>query len=129
MTNPTAISSPDAPTAIGPYVQATVHDGVLYCSGSLPLDPDSGQLDNEDLAAEVHRSLVNLEAICRTAGTSLDRALRLGVFTTCLEQFGKINAAYAHHFDGRPVPARTTIGVAALPLGARVEIDAIIALT
>lgn len=128
MNTPTAITSPDAPAAIGPYVQAKVHAGVLYCSGSLPLDPATGQLDNADFAAEVNRSLGNLEAICRAAGTSLDNALRLGVFTTHLESFGEINAAYAAHFEGRPVPARTTIGVAALPLGARVEIDAIVAL-
>jgi 2-iminobutanoate/2-iminopropanoate deaminase len=129
MTNPTPIASPDAPTAIGPYVQAVAHHGVLYCSGSLPLDPATGQLDNADLTAEVRRSLGNLEAVCREAGTSLDRALRLGVFTTRLEAFAEINAAYTEHFDGRPVPARTTIGVAALPLGAVVEIDAIVALT
>lgn len=129
MNNPTAIASPNAPTAIGPYVQAMAHDGVLYCSGSLPLDPETGQLDNSDLTAEVRRSLGNLEAVCREAGTSLDRALRMGVFTTRLESFAEINAAYAEHFEGRPVPARTTIGVMALPLGAVVEIDAIVALT
>lgn len=128
MSVPTVISSPDAPAAIGPYVQAKVHDGVVYCSGSLPLDPATGQLDNADLTAEVVRSLANLEGVCRAAGTSLDNALRLGVFTTCLDQFTEINAAYAAHFEGRPVPARTTIEVAGLPLGARVEIDAIVAL-
>lgn len=128
MPSPTAITSPDAPAAIGPYVQAKVHNGVLYCSGSLPLNPATGELDNADFTAEVNRSLANLEAICATAGTSLDNALRLGVFTTHLESFGEINAAYAAHFEDRPVPARTTIGVAALPLGARVEIDAIVAI-
>lgn len=127
--NRTAISAPDAPAAIGPYVQAVVNDGVVYCSGSLPIDPLTGQLDNADIATEVRRSLRNLEAVCREAGTSLDNALRMGIFTTQLEDFAEINAVYAAHFDGRPVPARTTIGVAALPLGAIVEIDAIVALS
>lgn len=128
MKTPTVITSPDAPAAIGPYVQAMAHDGVLYCSGSLPVNAETGDLDNADLTAEVRRSLSNLEAVCREAGTSLDRALRLGVFTTRLESFAEINAAYTEHFAGRSVPARTTIGVAALPLGAIVEIDALVAL-
>ncbi len=71
-------------------------------------------MDNVDLTAEVRRSLGNLEAVCRAAGMSLDRGLRMGVFTTRLEAFAEISAAYAEHFEGRPVPARTTIGVAAL---------------
>lgn len=128
MSQPHPITSPRAPAAVGPYVQAIMHDGVLYCSGSLPLDVDTGTLDNADPAAEVARSLSNLEAVCQEAGTSLDRALRMGIFTTRLEAFAEINGAYAQFFAGKPVPARTTIGVAALPLGAVVEIDAIVAL-
>lgn len=128
MTTPTPISTTDAPAAVGPYVQAVAHEGVLYCSGSLPLIPETGVLDNADPGAEVRRSLDNLEAVCNAAGTSLDRALRMSVFTTRLEAFAEINAAYAEHFAGRNVPARTTIGVAALPFGAVVEIDALVAL-
>lgn len=128
MTDLRYITASDAPAAIGPYVQATAHGGALYCSGSLPVNPTTGELDNADVRAEVQRSLTNLEAVCREAGTSLDRALRLSVFTTDLGQFADINAAYTTFFDGSPVPARTTIGVAQLPLGAVVEIDAIVAL-
>lgn len=128
MTTPRSVASPDAPAAIGPYVQAIVHAGVLYCSGSLHLDPVSGALDNQTTAHEARRSLANLDAVCHEAGTSLARALRLGVYTTRLDDFTTINEAYAEFFEGRQVPARTTIGVAALPLGATVEIDAIVAL-
>lgn len=128
MTTPTAIAAPDAPAAIGPYVQAMVHGGTLYCSGSLPIDPATGTLDDASPGTEASRSLRNLEAVCREAGTSLDRALRIGVYTTDLGAFAEINAAYAAHFDGRQVPARTTVGVAELPMGAVVEIDAIVAL-
>lgn len=125
---PTAIAAPDAPAAVGPYVQAMVHGGTLYCSGSLPIDPETGVLDDTDPGTEVTRSLRNLEAVCREAGTSLDRAVRMGVYTTDLGAFTEINAAYAAYFKGGQVPARTTIGVAALPMGAVVEIDAIVAL-
>ena len=105
-----------------------IHGDTLYCSGSLPLDPGTGVLDNATLSAEVTRSLHNLEAVCREADTSLDRALRMGVYTTDLGAFADINEAYAAYFRDRSVPARTTIGVAALPMGAVVEIDAIVAL-
>ncbi len=127
--SPTSVTAADAPRAIGPYVQAMHYAGILYCSGSLPLDPVTGLLDNTDPSAEVVRSLRNLEAVCREAGTSLDRCLKITLYTTNLATFAQINDTYAAHFDGRNVPARTTIGVAELPLGATVEIDAIVALS
>ena len=127
--SPTSVTAADAPRAIGPYVQAIQHAGILYCSGSLPLDPATGLMDNADPAAETGRSLRNLEAVCREAGTSLDRCLKITLYTTDLAAFAQINETYAAHFEGRKVPARTSIGVAALPLGATVEIDAIVALT
>lgn len=119
--------APDAPDAVGPYVHAVRHGATLYCSGSLPLDPTSGELDNSSLAAETRRSLTNLEAVCAAAGTDLGHALRLTIFTTHLDGFPEINEAYASAFTAR-VPARTTVGVAGLPKGARVEIDAIVAI-
>ena len=121
------VASADAPAAVGPYVQAVAHQGLLYCSGALPIDPQTGELDNDTISAEVARSLSNLSAVCAEAGTSLDRAVRTSIYTTRLDLFGEINAVYASSFLNR-VPARTTIGVAALPLGAIVEIDAIVAL-
>jgi 2-iminobutanoate/2-iminopropanoate deaminase len=127
---PTRVISPSAPEAVGPYVHAVRHGDVLYCSGSLPLDPGTGFLDDADLATETTRSLINLQAVCDTAGTGLENALRLTIFTTRLDAFAEINDAYAAFFSdlgNEMVPARTTVGVAALPKGARVEIDAIVA--
>jgi 2-iminobutanoate/2-iminopropanoate deaminase len=123
------VNSPQAPDAIGPYNQAIRHGGLLFCSGQIPLDPDSGELVSGSLSAETDRCLENLAAVCRAAGTSLQRAVRLTVYTTRLEGFAEINAAYAAFFSGDAAPARAAIGVAALPKGANVEIDAIVALT
>lgn len=119
------VSTPDAPAAIGPYSQAVRHGGLLFCSGALPLVPESGELDDASPASETARCLRNLEAICRAQGTTLAQAVKLTVYTTTLDQFSEINAAYAEFFPTDP-PARVTIGVAALPKGARVEIDAIV---
>jgi len=127
---PMPVISPSAPEAVGPYVHAVRHGDVLYCSGSLPLDPGTGALDNADLAAETSRSLTNLQAVCAAAGTGLENALRLTIFTTRLDAFADINDVYAAFFSdlgNGTVPARTTVGVAALPKGARVEIDALVA--
>ncbi len=127
MSSRECINAPGAPTPIGPYVHAVGHNGVLYCSGSLPMDPATGELDDINIATETNRALSNLEAVCIAAGTSLRNALRMAIYTTVLEQFQEINQAYAEYFVKDP-PARTTIGVAALPKGARVEIDAIVAM-
>ncbi len=121
------ITASGAPAAIGPYSHAVAHDGVLYCSGAIPLDPESEELVGDSPAAEAERCLQNLAAVCAAAGTDLSRALRLTIYTTELASFGEINEAYAEFFPAAP-PARVTVGVAALPKGARVEIDAIVAL-
>jgi reactive intermediate/imine deaminase len=123
----TPIASTSAPAAIGPYVQAVAHDGMLYCSGSLPIDPATGTIDADDIAAEMRQCLTNLAAVCEEAGTDLNRAVRTSIYTTRLSAFAAINAVYAEFFPDR-VPARTTIEVAGLPAGASVEIDAIVAL-
>ncbi len=122
----TVIHAPDAPAAIGPYVHAIRHGDVLYCSGAIPIDPNSGELANASLGEETRTSLTNLEAVCRAAGTGLASALRTTIYTTDLAGFAEINEAYAEFFDAAP-PARVTVGVAALPKSARVEIDAIVA--
>jgi reactive intermediate/imine deaminase len=122
----TPVETPDAPAAIGPYSQAIRHGGLLYCSGALPLDPASGELVDESVGAETIQCLNNLAAVCAGAGTDLSRALRLTIYTTRLEAFAEINTAYAEFFPSAP-PARAAIGVAALPKGANVEIDAIVA--
>jgi 2-iminobutanoate/2-iminopropanoate deaminase len=119
------IETSEAPAAIGPYSQAIVHDGLLFCSGAIPLDPDGEMVGEGDPAAQATQCLHNLEAVARAAGTELERALRLSVYTTRLDEFPAINEAYAEFFPAAP-PARVTIGVTALPKGALVEIDAII---
>jgi 2-iminobutanoate/2-iminopropanoate deaminase len=122
-----AVSTADAPAAIGPYSQAIAHGDLLFCSGALPIDPASGDLVEGSVGAETTRCLQNLEAVCGAAGGKLASALRLTVYTTRLDSFAEINAAYGEFFKSEP-PARVTIGVAALPKDARVEIDAIVAL-
>lgn len=122
----TPVATTDAPAAIGPYSQAVRHGDVLWCSGALPLDPESGELVTNSPAAETIRCLENLRAVCRAAGTELESAVRVTVYTTKLERFAEINEAYGAFFRAAP-PARVTIGVAALPKGASVEIDAVVA--
>jgi 2-iminobutanoate/2-iminopropanoate deaminase len=123
----TPVHSDDAPAAIGPYSQAIRHGGLLWCSGALPLDPADGTLVTASPAAETIRCLENLQAICRAAGTELANAVRVTIYTTRLERFADINEAYGAFFREAP-PARVTIGVAALPKDAHVEIDAVVAL-
>ncbi len=120
------VETGDAPEAIGPYSQAILHGGLLVCSGQVPLDPGSGELVGETPAEQATQCLNNLTAVCEAAGTRLDRALRLTVYTTELDEFGSINEAYAAFFGDSP-PARAAVGVSALPKGALVEIDAIVA--
>lgn len=130
MTEIRTVESANAPRAIGPYSQAIAHGTVLYCSGQLPLDPSTGELVKLDLGDQTRRCLENLEAVCQAACTSLRRALRLTVYTTELARFGEINEAYEGFFAelGGHAPARAAVGVAALPRGAAIEIDAIVAL-
>ena len=121
------VDAPGAPEAIGPYSHAVAAGGLLFCSGQVPLDPESGELTGETAAEQAKRCLLNLQAVCEAAGTSLERALRLTIYTTELGEFPAINDAYAEFFPTDP-PARAAVGVAALPKGASVEIDAIVAL-
>lgn len=120
------IETPEAPAAIGPYSQAVSYGDLLFCSGQIPLDATTGELLSGTLGAETTRCLENLEAVCGAAGTSLARAMRLTIYTTQLDAFAEINEAYAVFFPDAP-PARAAVGVAALPKGARIEIDAIVA--
>jgi 2-iminobutanoate/2-iminopropanoate deaminase len=121
------IDAPGAPAAVGPYSHAVSHGGLLFCSGQIPLDPASGEIVGADAPAQARRCLENLEAVCAASGTTLGRALRLTVYMTDLGGFAAVNEVYASFFASDP-PARVAIGVAALPKGAQVEIDAIVAL-
>jgi 2-iminobutanoate/2-iminopropanoate deaminase len=116
-----------APAAIGPYSHAVRAGGLLFCSGQIPLDPDTGELVGDTPAEQATRCLHNLEAVCAAAGAGLADAVRCTVYMTDLSAFGEVNEAYGTFFASDP-PARVAIGVAALPKGAQVEIDAIVAL-
>jgi 2-iminobutanoate/2-iminopropanoate deaminase len=115
-----------APDAIGPYTHAVRCGSVLYCSGALPIEPKSGELRDASPAEATEQCLRNLSAVCEAGGTGLSRALRLTVYTTEIDGFGEINEAYARFFPSDP-PARVVVGVASLPKGAPVAIDAIVA--
>ncbi len=127
MSDRKTVDAEGAPEAIGPYNHAVASGGLLFCSGQVPLDPDSGEIVGEGPAQQATRCLQNLEAVCEAAGTKLQNAVRLTIYTTQLDKFADINEAYAEFFPDDP-PARAAVGVAALPKGALVEIDAIVAL-
>ncbi len=121
------IRAAGAPPAIGPYSHAVRAGGLLFCSGQIPLDPATGELVGADAGEQARRCLENLEAVCRAAGTALERALRTTVYMVDMGAFAEVNEVYASFFAHDP-PARVAIGVGALPKGAYVEIDAIVAL-
>ncbi|HKG37527.1 MAG TPA: Rid family detoxifying hydrolase [Conexibacter sp.] len=120
----TLATADDVAPAIGPYSHAAGGGGIVCCSGQLPLDA-GGEIVGEDAAAQARQCLENLQRVCRAAGTELRRALRVGVYLVDLDEFAAVNEVYAE-FLGDSAPARSTIGVASLPRGARVEIDAIV---
>ncbi len=121
------ITADAAPAAIGPYSHAVRAGELLFCSGQIPLDPDTGEVSGATVAEQTRRCLENLAVVCSAAGTSLARAVRLTVYMTDLSRFAELGEVYASFFETDP-PARVTVGVAALPKGALVEIDAIVAL-
>jgi 2-iminobutanoate/2-iminopropanoate deaminase len=119
------IATADAPEAVGAYSQGIVAGGLLYCSGQLPLDPSTGEIVKLDAAGQARRCLDNLEAVCRAATTNLRRAVRVTLYLADMADFQAVNAAYEEYFAAEP-PSRVAIGVAALPRGADVEIEAIV---
>jgi reactive intermediate/imine deaminase len=121
------ISTPDAPAAIGTYSQAVRVENTVYLSGQIPLDPATMQLVSGDIDAEIRRVFDNLAAVARAAGGTLDDAVKVNVFLTDLAHFGRVNEIMATYFQ-QPYPARAAIGVAALPRGARVEMECILSL-
>ena len=121
------VTAPGAPDAVGPYSHAVRSGGVLYCSGQVPLDPATGKLVEGSVGDQTRRCLENLRLVCQAAGAELSDAVRLGIYVTDMGTFPEVNEAYGSFFGDGP-PARSTIGVAALPLGSAVEIDAIVAL-
>jgi reactive intermediate/imine deaminase len=122
-----AIHSDQAPAAIGPYSQATRAGDTVYFSGQVPLDPATGELVGGDIAAQARRAFDNLAAVCAAAGGTVDDIVRVGLYLTDLGQFAQVNAVMAEYFQA-PYPARSTIGVSALPRGAAFEVDAVMVL-
>jgi reactive intermediate/imine deaminase len=121
------ISTANAPKAIGPYSQAVRSGNTVYFSGQIPLDPATGELISGDITAQTRRVFENLKAVCGAAGGSLAQLARVGIYLTDLANFAAVNAVMAEYCS-EPYPARSTIGVAALPRGAQVEIDAVLIL-
>jgi reactive intermediate/imine deaminase len=117
------VSTEEAPAAIGPYSQAIRAGDTVYLSGQIPLDPKTMQLV-EGFEAQARQVLENLRAVCRAAGGDFDRVVRLTIYLVDLANFPKVNDLMAAYFR-EPYPARVTIGVASLPRGAQVEIDAV----
>jgi len=122
------VRSDAAPRPVGPYSQAVVAGGLVFASGQLPLDPESGQLVEGDMAAQTERVISNLRAVLEAAGASLARVVRVTVYLADLADWPRMNEVYARHFTGDPKPARTAIQAGALPRGAALELDAIAAL-
>lgn len=119
------VQTDGAPAPVGPYSQAVVQGDLVFASGQIPLDPRSGKLVEGDVEAQTERVIENLRAVLEAAGSGLERVLKTTVYVTDLALFARINAVYARHFTGSVTPARATVQVAALPLGARIEIDAV----
>jgi 2-iminobutanoate/2-iminopropanoate deaminase len=124
---PDPVTASDAPEAIGPYVHAVKAGGLLFCSGQIALDPRTGELVDDSVAEQTGRCLENLSAICNAAGTTLGNAVRMTIYLTDMDSFGAVNEVYSLFFESNP-PARVTVGVASLPRGAKIEIDAVVAL-
>ena len=117
-----------APAPIGPYSQAVIQDAVVYCSGQIPIDPASGALVEGEIEQQTRQVLSNLKAVVDAAGSSLERVLHTTVYITNLSLFPRVNTVYQEFFRSAPAPARSTVEVAGLPMGAQIEIDAIAAI-
>jgi 2-iminobutanoate/2-iminopropanoate deaminase len=118
------VDTEEAPKPIGPYSQAVVCNGFVFCSGQLGIDPASGELVLGGVTDEAERALKNLEVVLRAAGSSLQRVVRVTLYLRSMEDFKAVNEVYSRHFASSK-PARSTLAVASLPKNARVEIDAI----
>lgn len=121
------ISTQQAPAAIGPYSQAIATNNLLFISGQLPIDPTSSKLVDGDIGAKTQQILKNATAIASEAGTDLTRVIKTTIFLTDLADFQEVNTAYGAFFPEAP-PARSTVQVAALPLGSNIEIEFILSI-
>ncbi len=120
------ITTDSAPAAFGPFCQAMVANGMVFTSGALPLDPETGALVEGGIVDQTHRTMKNLQAVVEAAGASMDTIVQVVIYLTDMHDFEKMNEVYATYYNDR-FPARATVGVAALAKGALVEIQAIAA--
>lgn len=127
MSDKQEINTPNAPAAIGPYSQAIRTGSLLFCSGQIPLDPVTMEIVSADVGEQAHQVFLNLSALAEAAGISLDAAVKLTIYLTSLDDFAVVNDIMSKYFS-LPFPARATIQVSALPKGAQVEVEAILAL-
>lgn len=118
------ISTDRAPAAVGPYSQAVTAGEFVFTAGQIPIDPETGKMAAGDVQDQTRQALKNVRAVLEAAGTSLDRVIKTTVFITDMGEFARMNEVYAEFFSEQP-PARACVEVAALPKGARVEIEAI----
>jgi 2-iminobutanoate/2-iminopropanoate deaminase len=116
------IASEDAPKAVGPYSQAVAVGNLLFCAGQIPLDPKTGALVGEDVAAQTERVCENIRGVLAANGMTFEDVVKTTVFLLTMDDFAPMNAVYAKYFT-EPYPARSTVAVVALPKGARVEIE------
>ena len=121
------VSTKGAPSAIGPYSQAVVHGGIVYCSGQISLIPETGELLVGDVEAQTEQVLRNLAAVLEAADSSLDRAIKCTVYVKSMDDFARVNEVYAKHVSTDNPPARACVEVARLPKDVLVEIDCIAA--
>ena len=121
------IHTTNAPAAVGTYSQAVRHSDTVYLSGQIPLDPESMKLVSGGVEAQIHRVFKNLTAVCNAAGSDLAGIVKLNVYMTDLGNFATVNQVMAEYFS-EPYPARAAVGVSALPLGAEVEMEAVLGL-
>ena len=119
------ISTKNAPQAIGPYSQAVKTGNLMFISGQIPLNPETGDLVSGSIEDEAHQVLNNLKSICEAAGNSFEDIVKITIFLTDLENFATVNEVMKEHFS-EPYPARATVEVSGLPLGVNVEIEAIV---
>jgi 2-iminobutanoate/2-iminopropanoate deaminase len=124
MMEKTIIHTDQAPQAIGPYSQAVKFGNLIFLSGQIPLDPQTGQLIEGEIVAQTEQVLINLHAVLQAAASNLDRVLKTTIYLIDMNDFVAVNEVYGRFFKQLP-PARATVAVASLPRGARIEIDAI----
>ena len=127
MTDKKIFLTDKAPEPVGPYSQAVIHNGIMYVSGQVPLDPQTGELISGTIEDETEAVLNNLRSIVEEAGATMEDVLRVSCYLADMEDFPRFNAVYAKYFTINP-PARSTFQAARLPLDVQVEVDAIVAL-